>query len=115
MSDWHEDALHHKYDPLPDDGPRHRKKAKKRHVRSDHKHEYEVVAIDFHSCVIRRGVRFPYLATASRCKVCGRLGDMRMHAIEGTNPPEGMRLFEVGGFFELLDMKAIPDDMEVTS
>ena len=49
-----EDSLRHKYDPLPEDAPRHRKKSKKRHVRSDHKHEYEKVCIDAHMKVHTR-------------------------------------------------------------
>ena len=112
MSDWHEDALHHKYDPLPEDAPRHRKKAKKKHVRSDHKHEYEQVCIDGHSYVYRHGAKLKYYYLATRCKVCGRIGDVRFSP--GLHePPDGMPLYDVPDFWSPVFTKLLPDEMRV--
>lgn len=110
MSDWHEDALRHKYDPLPDK-PRYKKKAKKKHVRSDHKHEYETVCVDAHSVVWRDGARIPYLYLGKRCRICGRLNDWRHTNL--SEPPDGMQLYEVPSWDYLWDKKKIPDEMRV--
>ena len=104
--------MRYKYDPLPDDGPRHRKKSKKEHRRSDHKHVYEDVCIDAHSYVITREGRFPYYHIGTRCKVCGRLANVRS-GYRIHERPEGMRLFEVKDILALWPMKVLPDDMEV--
>ena len=83
--------------------PRHRKRAKRTHVRSDHKHEYEQVCIDTHA----------YYYVADRCRVCGRLQDARLMP-DLHEPPDGMRLFDVRDFI-LFDMGSeLPDDAEVT-
>ena len=99
-SDWKEDALRHKYDPLPEE-PRHRKKAKKRHVRSDHRHDYEEVAIDAGMETPIIGVRHRAHHMGMRCKVCGRLRDVRFLCSNG-EPPEDVPLYEVDGFGGLL-------------
>lgn len=104
------DSLRHKYAPIPDE-PRYKKRAKKVHVRSDHKHLYEEVCVDSHSEVFEHGARCPAYHVAMRCVVCGRLQDLRMWRLR--ERPEGMRLFEVEDFFELLDMRELPDEMEV--
>lgn len=112
MGDWHEDVLRHKYAPLPDDGPRYRKKSRKRHVKCDHKHEYEVVAIDCGSYYIDRSGRHDYYHKGIRCKVCGKLYnfyDMR----DKDWVTADIRLFEVKDLFELLRLKYLPDSMEV--
>lgn len=83
--------------------PRHRKRVKKVHVRSDHRHEYEQVCIDTHA----------YYYMADRCRVCGRLGDVCLKP-SMSKPPSGMRLFEVEDFIELMGMTNLPDDTEVT-
>ena len=106
-----EDSLRHKYDPLPD-VPRYRKKAKKRHVRSDHKHEYERVCVDSHSHTYTRKGRLPLYYIAMRCKACGRVADFSSLR-ESSELPKGMRVFEVRDFLELISLKAIPDEMEV--
>lgn len=111
MGDWKEDALRHKYTPLPEDGPRHKKKAKKRHVRSDHKHEYEQVCIDTHSSVVKRNGKFPAYHVGTRCRVCGRLKSVRLWSLEG-HMPSGMPLYEVD-FFELARMNVLPEEMRV--
>lgn len=111
MSEWKEDALHHKYDPLPDE-PRHKKKRKRCHVRSDHKHEYEKVCVDTHNYVLSRKGRFPIYLIAKRCKICGRVGDWLM-VRDVHEPPKGMRLFEAEDYLELALAKEIPDWMEV--
>ena len=94
-SDWKEDAIRHKYAPLPDE-PRHRKKAKKRHVRSDHKHEYEEVAIDAGTYTRSNGKRSESYHKGMRCKVCGRLHNVRFWTWYG-EPPKDMPLYEVDG------------------
>lgn len=110
MSDWKEDAIRHKYAPLPDE-PRHKKKAKKQHVRSDHRHEYEVVCVDEGTYVINRTGRHKEYTKAERCKICGRLRDARFGGWLDS-PPEGMRLFVVDGITALFD-KYLPEDKEV--
>lgn len=93
--------------------PRHRKRAKRSHVRSDHKHEYEWVCIDDHSYVYTRDGRLRKYTIATRCKVCGRLQDVLFGSRDCYEPPEGMRLFEVHDFIELMGMTHLPDDAEV--
>lgn len=112
MSDWHEDALRHKYDPLPEDGPRHRKKAKKRHVRSDHRHEYETVCVDAHSFVWREGAKVPYMTVVSRCKLCGRVGDVQFRS-DINEPPDDMPLYKVDGWDYLFNHKELPEERRV--
>ena len=111
MSDWHEDALRHKYAPLPEEGPRHRKRAKKPHVRSDHRHEYEDVCVDAHTYDVTREGRFHAYYVAERCRICGRVRDVRV--CRDHEPTEGMRLFEVRDLITLLVAKFITDEMEV--
>lgn len=111
MSDWHEDALRHKYDPLPEE-PHHRKKARKRRVRSDHKHVYETVCVDTHSTVITRDGEFSSYHMCVRCKLCGRIQDIKLWRFE-PEPPEDMPLFEVEDFFDLVSMKELPESMKV--
>ena len=95
-SDWKEDALRHKYDPLPEE-PRHRKKAKKRHVKSDHRHDYEEVALDAGTESFFWGERHRAYHMGIRCKVCGRLRDVKFLWFDD-EPPEDMPLYEVDGF-----------------
>lgn len=111
MSDWHEDALRHKYDPLPEE-PRFKKKRRKVHVRSDHKHEYEEVCVDAHSEVVTRKGRFPTYHLVERCKVCGRIRDMRFWRYD-PEPPKDMPLYEVEDFFDLVSMKVLPEELKV--
>ena len=111
-SDWGEEVLRHKYDPLPEDAPRHRKKSRKRHVRSDHKHEYETVCIDAHDYVISGG-RYHFYRIGRRCRICGRLKDYRTNTNQ-REVPEGMRLFEVDGWDTLFKTRYLSDELEVT-
>lgn len=110
MSDWYEDVLHHKYDPLPEE-PRHRKKARKKpRVRSDHRHEYEEVCIDAHGFRYVRGEKIPTYFIGKRCKLCGRLQDVKW-LIDLREPPEDMPMYEVKDILDLFEMKALPDEM----
>lgn len=106
-----EDSLRHKYDPLPDE-PRYKKKRKKRHIRSDHKHEYEDVCIDAHSYLITRGARRPYYYFGKRCKICGRLYESRTRS-DVHEPPDDMPLYEVRDFLELALMRELPESRRV--
>lgn len=106
-----EDSLRHKYAPLPEE-PRFKKKRKKVHVRSDHKHEYEEVCIDTHSVVVTRRGKFSRYHRGTRCKVCGRLRNVRLWAFEDGIPTD-MPLYEVDDFFELITMKVLPEDRKV--
>lgn len=100
-----------KYAPIPEE-PRYRKKAKKKHVRSDHRHEYETVCVDAHSVVSTRGVRRPYMHFIKRCKVCGRIGDVSIRA--GVHePPEDMPLYEVDDWLSLWVGKVLSEEMRV--
>lgn len=108
MSDWNEDKLHHKYDPLPDE-PRHRKKAKKRHVRSDHRHVYEDVCIDGHMKIFSHGETRPWYYVAKRCKSCGKLKRVRRGIYD---VPDGMPLYEVNGL-EGLWVKELGEELRV--
>lgn len=106
-----EDSLRHKYAPLPEE-PRFKKKRKKVHVRSDHKHEYEKVCIDAHSTVVTRRGKFPCYHMGMRCKVCGRLRSTSLWVFEGGIPTD-MPLYEVDDFFELVTTKVLPEDNRV--
>lgn len=105
-----EDSLRHKYAPLPDE-PRYKKRAKKKHVRSDHKHVYEQVCIDAHDFAYRHGEKVPYLYLGKRCKVCGRLYDF--WKVNQSEPPEGVPLYEVPDWLYLWDAKVLPEEMRV--
>lgn len=113
MSERKEDAIRHKYDPLPEDGPRHKKKAKRKHVRSDHKHEYEDVCIDSHRQVYTREEGWTHVYDLGRrCRICGRLDDVTYRGLR--EPPEGMRLFEAENVLEIfLGTRVLPDETEV--
>ena len=107
-----EDSIRHKYTPLPEDSPRHRKKAKKKHVRSDHKHEYEDVAVDAHTTMYTRKTgRVRTLFIAQRCNVCGKVYDWTHTKLQ--DPPEGMKLYEVADIEALFDTKFLTDEMRV--
>jgi hypothetical protein len=106
-----EDSLRHKYTPLPEE-PRFKKRAKKKHVRSDHKHEYETVCIYAHSGVVTREGRFLAYHLGARCKVCGRLRDVKMWRY-GKALPESIPLYEVEDFFDLVSMKVLPEELKV--
>ena len=99
----------HRQTPIPDE-PRTRKKAVKQRDRSDHKHEYELVAIDSHSYeYLGRGKVRQVYDVGERCRICGRLGDVHFRNVYST---EGMRLFEVDGLDGLLS-RYLPEDKEV--
>jgi len=106
-----EDSLRHKYAPLPDEPRFKSKKPKKKHARSDHKHDYEMVCIDTGSFIHRRGERVPFFHVGKRCKLCGRLHnpeiDFKIH-----EPPEDMPLYKVD-FIDFITMKVLPDEMRV--
>lgn len=108
-----EDSLRHKYAPLPEEPRFRRKKAKKKAVHSDHKHEYEKVCIDAHSRYITRDGEFPAYHIGIRCKVCGRLQDIKLWAFMD-QIPEGMPIYEVDDLFEMVKMKTLPDEMRVS-
>lgn len=105
-----EDSLRHKYAPLPEE-PRYRKKAKKKHTRSDHKHDYEQVCVDDHSFVRSHGVRLPCMNIVKRCKVCGRIGGVS--SVIHEPPKEDMPLYVVPDCLYLWTAKALPSELEV--
>lgn len=109
---WLEDEGHnHKYDPIPEDPPQHKKKARKKRVRSDHKHDYETVCVDTHSYVYRDHKRVPYLYLAERCRICGRIRDVKLR-LNMSEPPDGMTLYEVGWDF-FATSKFLPEERKV--
>lgn len=110
-SDWGEDVLKYKYDPLPEEPVRRKKREKKRHKRSDHKHEYEEIAIDSHSGIYRDGAWHHCYDIGKRCRICGRLDDVRWSAVEEV--PKGMRTFEVKDFLELFKLKILAEETEI--
>lgn len=99
-------------DDFDEEAPRYRKKSKKNHVKSDHKHEYERVCIDAHVVIFSHGHKVPYMYLVDRCKICGRIGDLKSQA-DLHEPPTEMPLFEVADFWELLEMKMLPEAMRV--
>lgn len=99
-------------DDFDEEAPRYRKKSKKNHVKSDHKHEYEMVCVDAHAVIFSHGHKIPYMYLADRCKICGRIGNLKMQT-DLHEPPTEMPLFEVADFWELLEMKMLPDGMRV--
>lgn len=102
------DSLDYDFD---EEAPRYRKKSRKRHVRSDHKHEYENVCVDAHTETRTRDGVFPSYHIATRCKICGRLYDVKTWATREI--PKEMPLYEVADFWELFQMKMLPDGMRV--
>lgn len=102
---------HPKYAPIPEE-PRYRKKSKKRHVRSDHKHEYETVCIDMHLHVYTHGEKVPYLHVGERCRICGRMADWRCRT-DLQEPPEDMPFYVVPDWTCLWDNKFLPEEMRV--
>lgn len=112
MREFGDELIHYKYDPLPEEPPRHRKKVKKQSARSDHKHEYEEVCIDTHSSVVKHGGEFPAYHLGIRCKICGRLKNVKLWRFEG-HMPSDMPLYMVDDFFELVKMKVLPEELGV--
>lgn len=106
-----EDSLRHKYTPLPEE-PRFKKKAKKRRIRSDHKHLYETVCVDTHSWVRTHDGEFSSYHMCVRCKLCGRIQNIKLWRFE-TEPPKDMPLYEVEDFFDLVSMKVLPEELKV--
>lgn len=113
MREYGDEILRHKYDPLPEDAPRHRKKAKKRHLRSSHRHEYEDVCVDAHTAAFTHCGRQPYFHVARRCRVCGRLQNVTCKRV-GWVPPDGMRRFDCEDIIELWRARELPESKEVT-
>ena len=107
-----EDSLRHKYGTLPEDAPRHRRRSKKKHVRSNHRHEYEEVCVDADSYFIIGNGRFSTYHLAVRCKVCGRVQNVKLWQFDN-EPPKDLPLYRVNDFWELLKMKVLPDEMRV--
>ena len=103
------DSIDYDFD---EEAPRYRKKSKKNHVKSNHKHEYERVCVDAHAVSFRRGHKVPYMYLADRCKICGRVGDMVMKS-DLHEPPTEMPLYELADILEALDLKILPDEMRV--
>lgn len=71
-SDWKEDKLKYKYDPIPEEVSYKKKKTKKAVKKSDHKHKYAY-------CIFsRKGPQdsqsFDY-SYGTYCTICGRIGD----------------------------------------
>lgn len=99
-------------DDFDEEAPRYRKKSKKNHVKSDHKHEYEQVCVDAHTVIHRHGERVPCMYLAKRCKICGRVGDMVMKS-DLHEPPTEMPLYELADIWEALDLKMLPDEKRV--
>ena len=99
-----EDSLRYKYTPLPDE-PRFKKKRKKVHVKSDHKHVYKDVAISI------TGYKRPFIYIGQRCSTCGRLFNCEHTNL--TEPPVGMSLYELADFSALLNTKVLSDEMKV--
>ena len=79
----------YKYNPIPDE-PRYRKKAKKVRMRSDHRHEYEEVAVN------AGGI----YCIATRCKVCGRLYDFKTKR-SVNEVPDGLPLYKAESIVQL--------------
>lgn len=101
----------YKYAPIPDE-PRYRKKSRKVHVRSDHKHDYETVCVDAHSVVFRNGGKVPYLHVGERCRICGRMANWR-GCTDLQEPPEDMPFYVVSDWTYLWDNKVLPEAMRV--
>ena len=98
-----------RYDPM-EEAPRHRRKRKRRHVRADHMHDYELVCIDSGMVVRFGGQSERIYQSAERCRICGRVRRYWISEWRG-KPPEGMRMFRTDG---PLDTWVVPDDREVT-
>jgi hypothetical protein len=95
-------------DPLEE--PTHyRRKRKRRHVRSDHKHDYELVCIDSGMVARFGGHKERIYQSAERCRICGRINRYWLSEWRGA-PPEGLRMFKTDG---VPDTWFVPDDTEV--
>lgn len=72
MSEWKEDVIKYKYDPLPEEVRYTKKKQKSKSKKSDHKHNYAkcLFATTWHGQ--RRKVGF---SDGTYCTICGRIGD----------------------------------------
>lgn len=75
-----------------------------------HRHDYEAVAIDAHGYVLKADGRDQFFYVAQRCKACGRLAHVNM-LLDLDGPPEGLPLYEVADFMELIGMKALPEEL----
>lgn len=107
-NDHKEEYLRRKYSPTPEDAPRHKKRTKRRDKKSNHKHEYEDVAV-YSACSRRE-----FYHEAKRCKICGKIYTISFF-VDHEEPPEGMRAFDSGleDMWSLYKMGYIPDEMEI--
>ena len=110
MGTWRDEILHRKYDPLPEE-PRHRKKSRKTHIRSDHKHDYEDVAIDTNVIIMGSDGKKLRYNLAKRCTLCGRLKDWKMYYLE--EPPDGMPIYRTTDWYELWKKMVLPSELKV--
>ena len=97
-----------RHDPM-EEAPRHRRRRKHRHVKADHKHDYELVCIDSGMVAHFGGRTERIYQSAERCRICGRIGRYRLDEWRG-EPPEGLRRFKTDG---VLDTWVVPDEKEV--
>ena len=94
-----------------EEAPRHRRRRKRRHIRSNHKHIYEKVYIDDGSYIIEHGVKCPRYCVAKRCSVCGRLDDLGIERFDKI--PTNMPLYRVNNWMELWQKRYLPKNAEV--
>lgn len=111
MSDWREDVIRHKYDPLPEEA-RHHKRAKRSHVRSDHKHQYEEIMIDTFTIFRDSKGRPLRYEPAKRCRICGRLKDWKTRMVE--EPPDGVHVYLTRDWYGLRKTMVLPDSARVS-
>lgn len=71
-------TLEYKYAELPEEPMRYRKKKKKKvHKKSDHKHHYVPCMYDVGLYIWGYGITSPYMYRGTYCDICGRIGDIR--------------------------------------
>lgn len=65
-----------------------------------------------HSRMYRDGRKIPYMHFVKRCKVCGRIGDVKIKA--GVHePPEDMSFYVVPSWMYLWTEKTLSEEMRV--
>ena len=65
-------VIEHKYKELPEE-PKYKKKKKKIHIRSDHKHRYASAIFDCGLYKTIKGKKEPYYYVGTYCVLCGRI------------------------------------------
>ncbi len=83
-SEYKEMKIQYKYRELPEE-PRYKKKKKKVHKKSDHKHDYQPCLFKVPVWSYIKGKKERCIYAGTYCTICGRIGDITVQKMEENN------------------------------